>query len=112
MWKFTEALLFCARLYSNLGVEPNKQVHVSVRHGGLVGRHLRSATPLIVSLDRTTIEHEIESTQVMLLGDVETKLVSLIKGFLAPLFQVFDFFEVADPTYEQVFNDFVAGRIR
>ena len=110
--RVTEALLFCARLYSNLGVEPTKEVHVAVRHGGLAGRHLRAATPRILSLDRTTIEHEIESTQVVLLGDIETKLVSLVKGFLAPLFQVFDFFEVGDPTYEQLVNDFVAGRIR
>jgi hypothetical protein len=109
--RVTEALLFCARLYSNLDVEPTREVHVAVRHGGLIGRHLRSAKPRIMSLDRTTIEQEIESTQVMLLGDIETKLVLLVKGFLAPLFQVFDYFEVGDPTYEQIVNDFVAGRV-
>jgi hypothetical protein len=63
----------------------------------------------MLGLDRTTIEHEIESTQVMLLGDIETKLVLLVKGFLAPLFQVFDFVEVGDPIYAQMVNDFVAG---
>jgi len=110
--RVTEALLFCARLYSNLDIEPTKEVHVAVRHGGLSGRHLRSATPRTLRVGRTTIEQEIESTQVMLLGDIETKLVALVKGFLAPLFQVFDFFEVSDPTYEQIVNDFVAGRIR
>jgi hypothetical protein len=90
---------------------PTKEVHVAVRHGGLVGRHLRAATIRMLGLDRTTIEHEIESTQVMLLGDIETKLVLLVKGFLAPLFQVFDFVEVGDPIHAQMVNDFVAGRI-
>ena len=47
----------------------------------------------------------------MLLGDIETQLVTLVKGFLAPLFMLFDFFEVGDQHYEEIVNGFVAGRV-
>jgi hypothetical protein len=43
--RVTEALLFCGRLYTNLGVNRDARVHMRIRHGGLRGRRLASSAP-------------------------------------------------------------------
>ena len=50
----TEALLFWARFYANLEVDPTKELHIAVRHGGMTGRTIRSAGNRIISIPRTT----------------------------------------------------------
>jgi hypothetical protein len=108
----TEAFLFCARLYTHLGVDPGKVVHIAVRHGGLRGRTLRTANPARhLSMARVTTEAEVGTERSVTLGEIDSQLVELVKQTCAPLFMVFDFLEIGDPVYEDLITSFVAGRV-
>jgi len=110
--RVTEALLYCARLYSRLEVDPTTIVNVAINHGGLEGRILSASNPgRTMSVERFSSENEIESEIRSSLSGLETDLVKLVKELLVPLFTVFDFFEVNDDIYDKIVNDFVRGRV-
>jgi hypothetical protein len=111
--RVTESLLFCARLYSRLGVNRSSVVHVGIRHGGLKGRHLRTANPLrFLALDRTTVETRVDFELSATLAELEDDLVSYVKRVCDPLFMVFDFFELSEGVYRDLVDGFVAGQVR
>jgi hypothetical protein len=45
------------------------------------------------------------------LEQLESELVSLVKEILAPLFALFDFFELNDRVYKYIINKFVPGQM-
>ncbi len=109
--RVTEALLYCARLYTRLEVDPAHRVHVAIRHGGLRGRILGASNPLRIMHERTPAEEdEVEMEVQSTLEGLEANLVELVKEIVAPLLVVFDFFEVNDAIYEDIVNAFVDGR--
>ncbi len=110
--RVTETLLYCARLYTRLGIDPSHGIHLAIRHGGLHGRDLGSSNPTRSIHERAPsqedeVEMEIHST----LEGLQTNLVGLVKELIAPLFVVFDFFELDDAIYEEIVDAFVAGRV-
>jgi hypothetical protein len=110
--RVTEALLHCARLYSNLGVQPTSQVEVAIRHGGLRGRRLASsASDRIMFRNPATEEDELEILHQFRLYEIESRLVEFVKIFTSPLFMLFDFYEFADEVYNNIVNQFVAGKV-
>jgi hypothetical protein len=111
--RVTEALLYCARLYTALGLDRLRVVTITVRHVGLKGRRLSSANPNRGLHDERDPAHENESVVQLTvrLEQLESELVSLVKEVLAPLFALFDFFELNDRVYEDIVNKFVAGQV-
>jgi hypothetical protein len=113
--RVTEALLYCARMYSRLGVDRSALVHVAVRHGGLAGRRLSAANPMrrfTLRDDRETAETEVETEIAATLAELEDDLIGYVKRTCAPLFVLFDFFELADEVYKDLVDGFVAGQVR
>ena len=109
--RVTETLLYCARLYSRLGVNPAAVVNVAVGHGGLHGRLIGSSNPARMLHDRQpSAEDATESKVRSSLQAIESDLVSLVKQLLDPLFVLFDFFQLSDSVYEDIVNNFVQGR--
>jgi len=110
--RVTETLLYCARLYSRLEIDPTTPVNVAIRHGGLKGRFLGSSNP---SRDfgppGACVEDEVESEVRASLQEIESNLVSLVKRLVAPVLVLFDFFQPSDELYEEVVNNFVDGRV-
>lgn len=111
--RVTEALLYCGRLYNALGFDRLRVVAITIRHVGLKGRRLSSANPNRALYDERDPAHENESVVQLTvrLEQLESELVSLVKGVLAPLFALFDFFELHDRVYEDIVNRFVAGQV-
>jgi hypothetical protein len=111
--RVTEALLYCARLYTKLGLDRQRLVNVFVRHRGLKGRLLGHANPARLLHDQRDPSHEDESVAHMTvrLEQIETELVALVKEILEPLFGLFDFFKLNDSVYEDIVNKFVSGRM-
>jgi hypothetical protein len=109
----TEGLLYCARLYSRLGVDPSSTVQFSLRFAGLKNRLLYAANPLraFTLLDRRCIEDEVVSEISTSLQDIEAKIVVLVKQLLSPVLILFDFFELPDSVYDELVNKFVKGEI-
>jgi hypothetical protein len=111
--RVSEALLYCGRLYTALGLNRQRVVTITVRHVGLKGRRLSSANPGRALDDQRDPAHENVSVAhfTVRLEQLESELVSLVKEVLAPLFALFDFFELNDRVYEDIINRFVAGRM-
>lgn len=108
--RVTEALLYCARLYSELGLDRQRVVDITVRHVGLRGRQLSAENPNRILEDEYDGSHENETVARLSvrLEQIESDLVPLVKQVLAPLFALFDFFELNDRVYADIANKFVA----
>lgn len=109
--RVTEAFLYCARLYDKLGIQTNSVVNISIIHGGIKNRVLKSAGGRRHLLhNSTTTENEVQTIVSPRLSTIEENLVNLVKEAIGPLFMVFDFFEPSDSVYADIVNNFVAGK--
>jgi hypothetical protein len=109
--RVTEALLFCGRLYGQLGLNPTSGIHLAVRHVGLAGRTLAATGRRQIVMPRKSSEDESEVEVEFRLGELESRLTELVKAICGPMFMLFDFMEVADPIYEEIVDRFVAGEV-
>ncbi len=110
--RVTEALLYCARLYARIGVDPTARVRIAIRHGGLRGRTIGSSSSnRDLTPHAAAVENEVEAEVKTSLQDVESNLVSIVKQVVAPVLVLFDFFELDDAIYEEIVNAFVGGRV-
>lgn len=109
--RVTETFLFCARLYSRLGVDPVTKVAVAIRHGGFKDRILGAANPMRIMMERDIASEDESITETgVALGAIDGHLVELVKQVCAPLFMLFDYTELSDHIYEEIVNAFVQGR--
>lgn len=106
----TEVLMYCGRLYGNLGVTPDRSVAIAVAYSGLRGRVVKSAKPG-VWLRRTSAEERIEMRFTTTLQKIESDLISLVEALTADMFQLFDFFKPTPTQYSTLVNNFVNGMI-
>jgi hypothetical protein len=60
--------------------------------------------------DYKTTEDEVEAEVEVELQKIESQLVPLVKRIIEPLLSVFDFFKLSDSVYEELVNDYVAGK--
>lgn len=108
----TEALLFCGRLYANLRVDRGARVQMTIRHGGLKGRKLTSSTPSRrLSMEYQSAADESETTLEFVLGELDAGLTDLVRRVTVPLFEMFDFFRLADDVYDDIVDRFVRGEV-
>jgi hypothetical protein len=106
-----EALLHCASLYKSLGTDPNAQVELRIRYGGLRDRELRSYNFRWSYGGRNLQDSEVLIEPVRFrLGAIDADTVSLVKKLCAPLFMLFDYTEIPDDVYARVILDFTSGR--
>lgn len=110
--RVTETLLYCARLYNRLEIDPTTVVNVAIRHGGLKGRVLgATSSRRLMREGAPSVEDEVVTEIRCTLSQLESQLVDRVKQLLAPLFIMFDFFELPDDGYEEIVNAFVQGRV-
>lgn len=109
--RVAESLLFCSRLYEELGVAGESPLSVRVSHFGLGGRQLASSTPSRNVYPRTTQEDASVVEFVEELGRLEPHIVQDTKRVLAPLFMIFDFAEFGDEIYEDIVERFRRGEV-
>ena len=109
--KTAESLLYCARLFSTLGVDRSTTIHFSLKLTGLKDRILRAANNLaainFLPLVSKSVEDEIFSEVKTSIQDIEANIVSLVKQIVSPTLTLFDFFELPDKDYEKLVNQFV-----
>lgn len=105
--RITETLLYCLRLYSELGVPGTTIVNIGIRHAGLRDRILAIGGLRYPSVDRKSDEDEVASEIHVPLTIIEGNLVELVKKFAAPLFMLFEFFEIPDAVYSEIVDNFV-----
>jgi len=110
--RVTEVLVYCARLYNRLEIDPSTVVNVIIKHGGLNGRILGASNPNRMMIERTPCsENEVETEISTTLGGIEGNLVELVKEIVSPLFTLFDYFELSGQILEEIVNAYVEGRV-
>ena len=110
--RVTEALMFAANLYENLGVAAKSDLSVRISHRGFAGRHLTASSSRRQSM-RIPVsqagESEVEKT--IQIGSVRDSLVETVKQILAPMFMLFDFQQFEDRVYEDIVTRFMNGEV-
>ena len=110
--RVTEALLYCLRLYSFLGVDRSSKVIIRVRHGGLRGRTLTAASPgRDVRSGNASEDDDSETIVSGTLDEIEAHLGDHVKRIVSRVFSLFDFAEFNDSVYDGIINSFVAGKV-
>jgi TIR domain len=109
--RVTEALMFIENLYSKLGAPPEARVGIRVRHSGLTGRILTSASPSRLVFERETKESESTSEITTVLGTMKESRTEDVRKILEPLFMLFDFAEFNPDVYEDIVRRFERGQV-
>lgn len=110
--RVTEVFLYCRNLLKRLGVSPDEEVTVTIRHAGLRGRQLISANRMRdVHAGKAAVDERTDSIVVQL-ADLDGDLVPIVKSLLDPLFSLFDFFQLSDRVYRELVEAYAANRYR
>jgi TIR domain-containing protein len=109
--RIAESLMFGARLYNTLGVQPDVRVSARITHRGLRGRTL-TASSLNRDVSPAESQEDQSSVEIVLpLGEINDALVDNVKRIAAPMFMLFEFTEFADVVYQDIINRFVKGEV-
>ena len=112
--RITEALLYCAQLYEELGVTGSVEVNIGISHGGLQDRVMRAANPARdsgVFGTVTAVENEAENSIIVPLSEIRATIVDRVKELADPLFVLFDYFQPSDSVYDEIISNFVEGKV-
>jgi hypothetical protein len=110
--RVTEALMFAANLYENLGAAAASDLSVRIAHRGFAGRHLTASS----SRRHTMLAHvsqtgESEVERMMQVGSIRSSMAETVKQVLAPMFMLFDFQQFDDLIYEDIVTRFMNGEV-
>ena len=109
--RVTESLLYLARLYYHLKIDLLTRIHITVEHGGLKGRHLKSAGRRPI-FQRGQSSVEFARTEVnTTVGELESDLINLVGKVVGDLFVFFDYFKVNENVLEEIVTNFIKGEI-
>lgn len=109
--RVTEALMYCDRLYRNLGLGDDSVVGIQVSHSGLRGRVLTTSNPMRHVEPETTQEDECTAELTLQLKNIREGLIDNVIKIVEPLFTLFNFSEFTRGVYEGLVNDFVTGKV-
>jgi hypothetical protein len=110
--RVTEAFMFGAQLYRNLGASDDARASIRISHFGLRNRELDSSTRarhvFPVSSSEDLSETELTATVSSLDGG---DLVRNVTHVVAPLFALFDFTEFDQAVYNDIVFRFTRGEV-
>ena len=109
--RITEVLLYAVRLYTSLNVQPDSRLLMGFRHGGLKGRNISATSSRRLGIHGKAIEDEVYTEFETVIEKIEPDLVDLVQKITAPLFMVFDFFQIHKSILEEIVNNFVDGKV-
>jgi hypothetical protein len=103
IWRACEGLLHAHRLAHLLRADETT-VTFKARWSGLSGRQLsvwsaRTRVPFAGSNESR--QDSVESTVVSIAKDIPDRLIELVSELLAPLYEVFDFFELSESVLDE-----------
>jgi len=111
--RITESLLLLLRIYRRLEVSDTEAIDISFRHTGLEDRVLRSANSNRATYDSRRAAESVSDVRfTTTVEELESDLVGAVKKVTAPLFMLFDFFELRDEILEEIVEGFVAGEVK
>jgi len=110
--RVAETVMFLSALYQELGAPPNAHIRLEIVHSGIAGRVLSAVGRRRGTfIDRRTTEDRVASDTTFRLGDVDARLVDIVRELSSPLFMVYEYLEVADTVYADLVEQFRAGQV-
>jgi hypothetical protein len=111
--RVAETVMFLTRLYRDLGAGEQSVVHLAIRHAGLDHRPLAAVGSRSWGFQRTrtSVEPEVITATDFSLREAEAGLADIVRALLAPLFAVYEFFELSDSVYADIVEKFVNGQV-
>jgi len=110
--RVAETLLFCEKLYSNLGLaDENPWVDIEINYFGLKGRLLRSSNFTRHIERRFTDENEVRTKGTVSIDWISPKIIELTEQFAWPLFVVYEHCGIDYEIYEDIVTDFIHGKV-
>lgn len=108
----TEMLLFLSNIYQKFDIEVEKELYISLSHNGLKNRKLSSIGQRnLIQPYGPAFESGIKTEKLVKVKDLRDSTSSLVKDLIAPLFGLFDYFELSQKIYDEIVNDFKKGRL-
>ncbi len=110
--RVAETLLFCEKLYSNLGLaDENPFVDIEINYFGLKGRLLRSSNFTRYIEKKFTEENEVRTKGTVSIDWISPKIIELTEQFAWPLFVVYEHRGIDYEIYEDIVTDFINGKV-
>ena len=108
IWRLAEAFDFLFNLYTNLGFSNDTELHIKFKHSGLRGTQLSASSQMraFSMHERTTEEDEVTWERVLRLEQFNVGKRDLIKDILKSLFELYDFFQLADSVLDEVLLEY------
>ena len=110
--RITEAFMYLARLYGHLGVRAESTVSVTMSHGGLTDRRMSSSTSSrrLSGLYKAAVDKSTTTVEFVI-GELDAELSDLVQAIAAPMFELFDFFQLNAAVFDEVIDRFVDGEV-
>jgi hypothetical protein len=107
--RVTEAFMFVARYYTNIGLSFNDSFEITIRHTGLLGRLIKEGFNYQTRIEKRSKEDEVETTLQVTVGDIENNLSDLVAQVIDPLLILFDFDKIGKGVLSSYVDRFVNG---
>jgi len=106
IWRVAEAFLHCSNLYRDLELPTDTPISIQIDHSGLEGRVMGAANGRLLHWNRRIEVDRASWTKTVSLGSIELSYEDLTKEVTRALFMLFEFWEVSDQVYREIFTDF------
>ncbi len=111
--RVAEGVRFCGKLYSKLGISPETQITISIKHKGLLNRSLaifgdnwrRHFMYLPFENLKSYEEETLPITFYLSQNDIENDLVGITERFCEPLFMLFNFKRFEIGVYQKIIEE-------
>lgn len=108
----TEAVMYLHSVYEALGAADDDRVKIRMKYDGLAGKALSSSNPSRALVHRPSITEDVSDAEIEVRhGAMIDQLTENVQNLVAPMFVLFDFFELADSVYADIVSKFVNGHV-
>ena len=115
IWRVAEAIVHCASLYRELGLDPTAKVVITINHRGLKDRILRPSPDNPFRdffYDRRCSAEESHWEESATLDDLHVRLKDHVYACIVELCELFEFFTPGRNVVDGIVDEFAASRIR
>lgn len=105
IYRIIEVVLFCRRLYEQLGVSKASVIHLAFHYFGLKGRILHGRS--IRWRDPYATANEVHIEVSVSLENIDSDLPLIVDKCANPLLMLFNFFHLKEWEYQHFVNDFL-----
>lgn len=109
--RIAEVLMYALNLYSNLGVDENRSISITIKHGGFKNKIMGATGNRLIAWERKSIEDEVDTTVITSINEIKENITDLVIKYTTPLFELFDFFNVERKIIDDIVANYINGKV-